>query len=393
MARSSANGGELSPRKKMILKAVIEAYIRCGEPVGSKFLTQNLQIALSPATIRNEMAELESMGYLIQPHTSAGRIPTEYGYRFYVNSLMQRQPLSDVERRELDSMAQHRLTELDKVLDRATKLISELTNYTSIAVKPKQTSIVITHFKVVSMAPEVFLLIMITNVDVVRTRHIHVNSSLNDALLQRLELALNYYVAGKTPDSITLPQIMEIEHALPGCESLVNPIIKCVYEVISELDSGDLKVDGVNRLLQYPEYSDIGEFQGLLGLLENKNDILDLVSNSEKDRINVMIGSENNVDVMHNSSLVFKTVTSGGRVIGAIGVIGPCRMDYSKVITALEQLAHSIESVAEYRSLPQPGEQTEGGLIEKTSSQFEKAEESGAARNQKKGTDDGERGR
>ena len=375
MARASANGGELSPRKKMILKSVIEAYIRCGEPVGSRTLTQNLQIALSPATIRNEMAELESMGYLIQPHTSAGRVPTEYGSRFYVNSLMQRKPLSEVERRELDSMAQNRLTELDKVLDRATKLISELTNYTSIAVKPKQTSIVVTHFKVVPMSQDVFLLIMITNVDVVRTRHIHVNGSLDEALLRRLELALNYYVAGRTPDRITLPQIMEIERALPGCESLVNPIVKCVYEVISELDGGELKVDGVNRLLQYPEYSDIGEFQRLLGLLENKDDILDLVSNSEKDRINVMIGSENNVDVMHNSSLVFKTVSSGGRVIGAIGVIGPCRMDYSKVITALEQLAHSIESVAELRSLPQPGGKT-GGDSDENSSQKEKTEES-----------------
>ena len=143
----SRDGNELNDRKKMILKAIIEAHVQAGEPVGSKYLTQNKQIALSPATIRNEMAELESLGYLEQPHTSAGRVPSEVGYRFYVNSLMQKYRMSQNELARMNALAKSRLSEIDRLLETATGLAAALTNYTSIAIKPKQSTAVVDKFK------------------------------------------------------------------------------------------------------------------------------------------------------------------------------------------------------------------------------------------------------
>ena len=359
------NGEKLNPRRKLILKAIVEAYIESGEPVGSRTLTQNLELGLSPATIRNEMAALEEMGYLIQPHTSAGRIPSETGYRFYVNSLMRRYDLTQKERSELSGVTENRIAELDKVLERATKLISELTNYTSVVVKPRQTGITVRHFKVVPLTPNIFLLVMLTSTETVKSKHIHVGFDVDNVTLERLELALNLHIAGKTPSEITLPLIMEIEQYLGGSEALVNPIIKSVYETISEQDTGELRFGGVNRLLEYPEYGDREQVKDLLGMLDNKDDFLDLISNSDKDRVNVLIGSENAVDVTHNSTLVFKTVQKDGKTIGAIGVIGPCRMDYSRVIATVEELAQSIAGAAGSASVPLTNVLTDGRTEEK----------------------------
>lgn len=345
MAEQFRDDPVLSERKKMILKAIIESHIRDGEPVGSKTLTKS-GISFSPATIRNEMAELEEMGYLEQPHTSAGRVPSEQGYRFYVNGLMQPTALTVTEQNEVTGMVQSKMTELDQLLDRATKLISELTNYTSIAVRPRQKTVTVHHFKLVHLNDNAFLLVMITSAEIVKTKQIHTGMSVTPGMIERLELGLNLFVANKTPEEITLPVIMELEEKLSDLAPLINPIIRCVYEVISELDGGELKLEGMNRLLQYPDYSSLQELKDLLGTLENKEELLNLISSSDRDKVNVLIGSENEVDVMHNSSLVFKTVKRGGRVVGAIGVIGPTRMDYSRVITAVEQLAGSIEDMA-----------------------------------------------
>lgn len=352
----------LSDRKKMILKAIVEAHIRDGEPVGSKSLTKS-GISYSPATIRNEMAELEEMGYLEQPHTSAGRIPSEQGYRFYVNGLMQPQALTEREQSELVGMTQSKMTEMDRLLEQATKLISELTNYTSIAVRPRQETVTVRHFKLVHLNDHAFLLIMITSAEIVKTKQIHTDLAVTPGMLERLELGLNLYIADKMPDQITLPVIVELEEKLSDLTPLINPIIRCVYEVISELDGGELKLEGMNRLLQYPDYSDMQELKDLLGTLENKEELLNLISASDRDKVNVLIGSENEVDVMHNSSLVFKTVKKGGKVVGAIGVIGPTRMDYSRVISAVEQLAGSIEDMAgggAIGALPEHGEPRSG---------------------------------
>jgi len=340
----SGNGKELNDRKKMILKAIIEAHVKEGEPVGSKYLTQNKQIALSSATIRNEMAELESLGYLEQPHTSAGRVPSEVGYRFYVDSLMQRYRMSQNELARMNALAKNRLAEVDRLLETATQLAAALTNYTSLAVKPKQNAAVIDRFKTVLLGDNHFMLVMIDRGGNVLTRQIHVDLPVDTDHLSRLELALNAGIAGRRVEEITVPLVMEMERSFGDGEELIGPTVKKICEAMSEMDGGDLKLSGVNRLLEYPEYADAREFKELLGVLEEKRDILKLVSDTSatEERAQVIIGSENGVEEMKNSTLVFQKIKAGGKVIGAIGILGPRRMDYSKVVSTVEYIAENI---------------------------------------------------
>ena len=339
------NNGGLSERKKMILRAIIDAHIDRGEPVGSKFLTRNNNIAYSSATIRNEMAELEEMGYLEQPHTSAGRVPSELGYRFYVDSLMERYRLTRDELDQLDALKTSKEAELDRIIEQAGRLFSRITNYTAITVKPRPNQVVITNFNTVYVDSRSFVLVMLSNTGVAKTKLIRTSSDITPRVTERLTELLNSYLANRKAEELSYAAIVEIQRALFGFEELVEPIIKCIYDTVNEIDRGDVKVEQVNRLLDFPEYSDLSQLQGLIGMLEKKEDILDIISNSENDTTNILIGKENSVDIMSNSTLIFKTITANDKVVGAIGVIGPCRMEYSKVITTLDLLAESIRGM------------------------------------------------
>lgn len=341
-----SGGGELNERKKMILKAIIEAHVKEGEPVGSKYLTQNKQIALSSATIRNEMAELESLGYLEQPHTSAGRVPSEHGYRFYVNSLMQKYRMSQNELARMNALAKSRLAEVDRLLETATRLAAALTNYTSLAIKPKASTAVIDRFKTVLLGEHLLMLVMIDGTGNIRTRQIQVEDPIDEGMLERLEMMLNVRIAGRRVDEITVSLVMELERSFGEGEGIIGPVIKTVCEALGEPEGGDLKMAGVNHLLEYPEYNDAREFKELLGVLEEKRDILKLVSDTPaEDDTQVLIGSETSVSEMKNSALVFRKIKAGGKVVGAIGILGPTRMDYSKVISTVEYIAENISGM------------------------------------------------
>lgn len=339
------NSGELSERKKLILKAIVDAHIAEGEPVGSKYIMQNEHLTCSSATIRNEMAELEEMGYLEQPHTSAGRVPSELGYRFYVDSLIESYSMTAKEISEINKLLRSKMTELDQILYTASKLAGNLTNYTSFLIKPKASSVSIKRFDVIYVDKHSILLVMISNHSNISTKRISLESAISRLTASDLANALNDNISGLTANEITLPIIMELEAAMGDKAYIVGPIMKIIYESMSELDDGDLKVSGMDRLLQYPEYSNKEQLRELLGVFENKDEILDLVSTPESDGINVVIGSESSVKVMNNSSLVFKPVVRNGKRIGAIGIIGPRRMDYAKVVATIEGLAENVESV------------------------------------------------
>ena len=337
--------GGLSERKKMILRAIIDAHIDRGEPVGSKFLTQNNNIAYSSATVRNEMAELEELGYLEQPHTSAGRIPSELGYRFYVDSLMERYRLTRDELDRIEDLKKNKEAELDRIIEQAGRLFSRITNYTAITVKPRPLTVVITQFNTVYIDSRSFVLVMVSNTGAANTKLIRTSGEITVKLTERLAELLNRFIAGRKIDELSYTAVLEIKNSLFGYDSIVDPIIKCIYDTVHDMDKGDVKVEQVNRLLEFPEYSNLSKLRGLIGMLEQKEDILNIISNSQKDTINIFIGKENSVDIMSNSTLIFKTVTANDRVVGAIGVIGPCRMDYSKVVTTLDLLTDSIRGV------------------------------------------------
>ena len=337
---------ELSERKKQILKAIVNAHIEGGGPVGSKAILQNQGLNCSSATIRNEMAELEEMGYLEQPHASAGRVPSELGYRFYVDSLIEHYAMTTSEIAQINKLLRIKMGELDQILATASTLASSLTNYTGIAIKPRRASVTISKFETIYLERDHFILVAVASTGAVKTKHIRPEYPVTEDAVERLAAILNRYVTGLTAERITLPIIVELENEMGTDSPMISEMIKIIYELLNEMDQGEMKVTGLNHLLQYPEYSDMGQFQELLGTLEKKEDILDLVSQHEsRDDISVLIGSESRVEVMNNSALVFKPIHKDGKTLGAIGILGPRRMDYAKVLATLEELSGNIESI------------------------------------------------
>ncbi len=337
----SARGNGLSDRKKQILKAIVEAHIQGGEPVGSKFLTESKQLTCSSATIRNEMAELESMGYLEQPHTSAGRVPSKQGYRFYVDALLEDYAMTAKDIAKINQLMKIKMAELDSILDKASKVATELTNYTGFAIKPRARSVSVSKYEIARIDARSFILILVTATGTVKTRNVIAQDEVDDDTLARLGEALNALATGMNVADITLPLMMQMESRV-GDAALLNTVFKAIYQMVSDLDSGELKVSGLQKLLQYPEFTNAEDLGELLGALERKDDILDLVSVAEGDRVNVVIGSEGAVKVTNNSTLVFKPILRDGRTVGAIGVIGPLRMDYGKVLATLDNLGENI---------------------------------------------------
>ncbi|MBQ9098495.1 MAG: heat-inducible transcription repressor HrcA [Clostridia bacterium] len=348
-------GDGLSDRKKQILKAIVEAHIQGGEPVGSKYIMESKQLSCSSATIRNEMAELENMGLLEQPHTSAGRVPSKQGYRFYVDSLLEEYAMTAKEIAQINQLMKVKMSELDRILDNASKVASSLTNYTGFAIKPRSRSITVKRFETALIDSHSFILILVASDGSVKTRNIFTDTELDTHVISALSEALNELVADHEVGEITLPIIMSLEARMAGDSALVNTVMKSIYEVIGELDGGELKVSGLDRLLQYPEFSDSDELGQLLGAFEQKDAILDLVTDTDEDRVNVVIGSESSVKVINNSTLVFKPIKSKGKTVGAIGVIGPLRMDYARVLATLDNLGGNITQL-----LSEPKHQAKG---------------------------------
>ena len=348
-------GDELSERKRLILNAIIEAHIEGGEPVGSKFLVQNKQIACSSATIRNEMAELEELGYLEQPHTSAGRVPSELGYRFYVDQLARSYAFTTHEIEEINRLLKVKMTEIDQILSMASKVASVLTNYTGIAVKQKSAEISIKRFEGFVADETNFVLVMMTSAGTIKTKYVHVDTGISPGTVTLLTSVLNASISGLTADDINLPIIMNLEREMGSDAPLIGPIIKCIYEVLHELDSGELKYSGVDRLLQYPEYSDTENLRALIGSLERKDEIMELMNEASGDDINVILGSESPVRVMNNSAMVFKPIVKDGKKIGAVGVIGPLRMDYAKVLSTIAGITGRLADMIDDNSLKEGG--------------------------------------
>lgn len=333
---------ELSDRKKLILKTIVEAHIHGGEPVGSKYITESKQLTCSSATIRNEMAELEALGYLEQPHTSAGRVPSKQGYRLYVDTLLEEYAMTAKEIAQINQLMKIKMSELDQILDKASKVASAVTNYTGFAIKPRARSVTVTKYETALIDAHSFILIVVASNGAVKTRNVIVDSEIDEHVLARLTAALNDLVVGVDAEGISLSVMIALENRLSGDSVLVNTVMKSIYEMLGDLDSGELKVSGLDRLLQYPEFTDAENLGELLGAFERKDDILDLVSEIDGENVNVVIGKESSVKVINNSTLVFKPIRAGGKTVGAIGVIGPLRMDYARVLATLDNLGGNI---------------------------------------------------
>ena len=339
----------LSERKKQILIAIVEAHIKLGEPVGSKYLMQVAGIPYSSATIRNEMAELEELGYLEKTHTSSGRIPSELGYRFYVDNLVSTYDSTKKEEEALERLLITKKFEVEKLLDKATQLASSLTNYTALSLRPRGSTITIRRYETVYLDPYNFIIVMVAfGGDVVKTTSVKLPFAINKETVDRLTFILNENLTNTTIEQINVPVMMKMEAELDSYPELISIVVKSIYETMNQLSS-EIKFEGINRLLEYPEYSDLDKLQKMISTIENKSDIIEAVSTIDQsdDDIKIFIGSENMVKIMDDSTLIYKNLKLGGKTIGAIGIIGPCRMDYSKVLATIDKLSYEISTLTD----------------------------------------------
>lgn len=332
---------ELSDRKKEILKSVVDAYIATGEPVGSKYLTSFSQIPLSSATIRNEMSELEELGYLEQPHTSAGRVPTALGYKTYVNSLMERYRLSLEELSLLNELTAFKVDELGKIMEQASHVISEMTNYPAFAViRPSEADV--SRYETVLIDEHGFLLIMICADGSVRSRNVKLKSSIDKDASDAICKALNSVIAGAEINCISLPVVLKFEEALGQYAYLSTPVLRVIYEMSNAGDTERVHVEGVTKLFSYPEFNSVTKAKGVLELLGEREKFADMLSGANPDKASVYIGGDSSDAPLPDSSFVVRPVTVDGKTVGAIGVIGPKRMDYKKVMASLEYFASGL---------------------------------------------------
>ncbi len=345
---------DLSGRKKKILAAVVEEYIRTAEPVGSKTVAQTADLGCSSATIRNELAELASMGYLEQPHTSAGRVPTPQGYRMYVNELMQRQRLSLEETEEINRSLNEKLRELDHLVSNVGALASSLTNYPAMAIAA-QPPATIKRFDLIYIDANTFIIVAMMSNNTVRNKLVRLPVSVGQDMIQRLSSVFNANFTDVTEERITPILIRSTERAVDDTMGLTGVIASFALEILSESQEAKTCVTGTNRLLSQPEFQDPAKAHALMSYLSDARHLHDLDAIDCGGDVKVLIGPENVAEELRNSSVVLASYDMGGETKGLIGVVGPTRMDYSTVAAKLSLIAQALSQRLGGGAAPPPG--------------------------------------
>ena len=334
---------ELSERKKQILKAIIGDYIRTAEPVGSKALTEGHALPFSSATIRNEMSELEEMGFLEKPHTSAGRIPSPQGYRLYVDELMEQPAETPDDAAPLQSILQTKVRELDHLIREAGKLISSLTNYASVAITPAMTQASIRQFEIIAIDKMNFVIVVVTDSGSVKNKMVRTMTDVTKDEAELLTYVLNQTLTGLPLSHITAERF-DIVRRAAGLTALLAPVAEYVAELIEELGDQKVFLDGTNKLLRFPEYKDLHKAQALLDSMEDDSRHL-LPTTRKIDGIQFFIGPENGENPLSDTSAIYAKYDIGKIGQGAIGIVGPTRMDYAKLSAQLSRFAKGLNQL------------------------------------------------
>jgi heat-inducible transcriptional repressor len=345
---------ELSERKKKILSAVVEEYIETAEPVGSKTIQQRADLTCSSATIRNELASLEREGYLEQPHTSAGRIPTAKGYRLYVNELMREQKLSLEETQKINEGLSAKIEELNKLMSDVGHLASELTSYPALTLSAPQ-SATIKRFDLIYIDPNTFIIVLLLSNNTVKNKLIHLPFSFEESMVTKLSAVFNASFTGIRDDEITQVLIQSTERAVGDTMGLTSVIAGFAIEALSSSHVAETMVSGGENLLKLPEFKDPTKAHKLMSYLSSSPEFADLPSLSPNGDVKVLIGPENVAEELKDSSVVLASYNAGGNTRGVIGVVGPTRMDYSTVAAQLSYIAEELSHILGGQSGPPPG--------------------------------------
>lgn len=336
---------ELDDRKLKILQAIIQNYLDTGEPVGSRTISKYTDLNLSSATIRNEMSDLEDMGYIIQPHTSAGRIPTDKGYRLYVDLL-----LLD-KNKELETMRDiliEKADRLENLLQQVAKLLAVNTNYATMVTTPQYKKNV-KFIQLTEIEDGQLLAVIVFDKNIVKNKIIKVSTSLNKETILKLNIVLNTFLQGLDISSINLPIITKMKEQAGEYKEVVNDILDAIVHALTEDDDFKVYTSGATNILRYPELNDIDKASELLYTFEEKRLLSDLIQDrmdEEENRgIQVYIGDETPIEAMKDCSVVTATYEIEEGVFGKVGIIGPKRMDYERVVGTLQNLMVQLDDI------------------------------------------------
>lgn len=331
----------IDERKIKILQAIINDYIMTGEPVGSRTIAKKYDLGVGSATIRNEMADLEEMGYLEQPHTSAGRIPSNKGYRLYVDKLMEAEMLTREEELKIkEYIINSAMYEVDKIVKQACSLLSELTNLTTVMQSPSVKSSYIRSIQLLAIDSYNLISVMVTDSGIIKNHRIKLNNMPRLETIQRINEVLNLRLRNLTIEEINLEVINNLKEELNGFEDLFNGILPALYETLRESNNTEVFVEGATNIFNYPEYNNIEKAKEMLSLINDKENLIDLIEPGNE--ITIKIGEENYFPEAKDCSIISAEYSLDGRPIGKIGLIGPKRINYSKVIAIMNQVMKEL---------------------------------------------------
>ena len=351
---------ELTDRKKKVLRSIVDLYIRTAEPVGSKAIAELPDMNYSSATIRNEMAELTAMGYLEQPHTSAGRVPSAAGYRLYVDELMMDYRLSLDETKSINLAIEEKMQRVDKIVEKVAKLVSQATDLPAISVASRATGATVKRFELILAGQDsVILVVMLTNEEVVN-KLIKLPLNVEESDLKVLSALLNATMTNLTCEEFTADLLERLMTSAGAAASLVPVIVEFTAETLRRQVAPNMAIAGQMRLLGLPEYRDVDKAQRVLTTLDEDtlSNLPAVMQNTKGTK--VLVGPEHVAQELKDTSVVMTKFDIGDGMQGMIGVVGPTRMDYAKVTARLSYFAESLSKMferPEQKSLPESKEE------------------------------------
>ena len=336
---------ELDERKQKILHAIIQNYLETGEPVGSRTISKYADLGLSSATIRNEMSDLEEMGYIIQPHTSAGRIPSDMGYRFYVDQLMKEKKQEVTEMKELMIQRQDKM---ELVLKQMAKVLAANTNYATMITSPQYHRTKLKFIQLSVISEDQLLAVVVAEGNVVKNKVIPISHGLDNETILKLNILLNTSLNGLTMEEINLSTIAKLKEQAGIHSEVINSVLDAVAEAIQMDDDLEVYTSGTTNIFKYPELADSTKASALISAFEDKQQLASLMEDmkdGEDTGIQVYIGNETPGQTMKDCSVVTTTYELGEGMKGTIGIIGPKRMDYEKVVDNLKTLTNQLDLI------------------------------------------------
>lgn len=331
----------LDDRKKRILQAVIDEYINSAEPVSSGSLVKKYGLNYSSATVRNELAELERNGYLDKTHTSSGRIPSEKGYRFYVDELIKDDNISVDEIKYIQSKLSTKVNEIEDLTKIATSTLSEITHYTTVAIGPKADKQIIEEIKFVLLGTRMLMVVIVTDSGLVKETIIKYDEDITDNQVEILNNLFNTKLKGKPLSKIDKPMEDYILSEITYSVNVIKPVIEQINKIVEEQEK-NIYLEGTTKAFELPEFKSLEITKNFVNVLDTKELVLDMLNSGMAKDINVYIGEENENEQLKDFSIVTFKHSVGDKDLGTIGIIGPKRMDYSKVISVMKYISRKI---------------------------------------------------